>query len=382
MKLDRSEIIFKEKLEEISLANFGHGGNVKEMGRNYNMDWKRIIDFSANINPLGMPKSVKDSIKENLEEIEKYPDLSYYELKEAVSEYENKKLDRADIISRDNLILGNGAAEVIYSVVRAINPDKTMILAPTFSEYEESVSSISKEIVIYNLKEDDDFALTDSILKEINDDINMIFICNPNNPTGSIVSKELLIKILKHSKLTNTFVVVDESFLDFIDDDFSIIPCIEEYKNLIVIKSLTKFFALPGLRIGYGLSSNKELCEKISKMFPAWNINILADISARVCLKDEKYIAETIDFMEKERIYLYNELKKVNYLKVYEPSVNFIFFKINKSMELKKELLKRNILIRSCSNYRGLDERYFRIAVKGHEENIKIINALNSIINL
>ena len=175
---------------------------------------------------------------------------------------------------------------------------------------------------------------------------------------------------------------MDESFLDFIDDDFSLISCIEEYKNLIIIKSLTKFFALPGLRIGYGLSSNKELCEKISKMFPAWNINILADISARVCLKDEKYIAETIDFMEKERIYLYNELKKVNYLKVYEPSVNFIFFKINKSMELKKELLKRNILIRSCSNYRGLDERYFRIAVKGHEENIKIINALNSIINL
>lgn len=361
------------------MANFEHGGNVKEICRKYNLNWKEIIDFSANINPLGMPKRVKDSIKGNLEEIEKYPDISYYELREAISEYENKKLGGINIVLRDNLILGNGAAEVIYSVVRAISPNKTMIISPTFSEYEKAVLSISKDIVRYNLKEEDNFSLTDSILEAINDDIDMIFICNPNNPTGSIVSKELIINILKRSKLTKTFVVVDESFLDFINDDLSMISYIDKYTNLIIIKSLTKFFALPGLRIGYGLSKNIELCEVSSKMTPAWNVNTLADISARECLKDKKYIAETIDLMEKERNYLYNEIRKVNYLKVYEPSVNFIFFKTNISIDLKKELLKRNILIRSCSNYNGLDEKYFRIAVRGHEENIKIINALNSI---
>lgn len=357
------------------MANLGHGGNVKEISRNYNINYKEIIDFSANINPLGMPDSVKKCIIENLDEIEKYPDISYLELRKEIVEYENNRL-KDDVVSSENIILGNGAAEVIYSIVRGINPEKTIILAPTFSEYEEAVSSISKEVVLYYLKEDDDFRLTDEILKEINNDINMIFICNPNNPTGSVVSKELLIKILNRAKITDTFVVIDESFLDFMKENFSMISFINKYTNLIIIKSLTKFFALPGLRIGYGLCKNKNLCEKAAKMIPAWNINILADISARTCLKDKKFIKETMDFMEKERNYLYNELKKVNYLKIYKPNVNFIFFRINKNIDLKKELLKKNILIRSCSNYHGLDERFFRIAVRTHEENVKILNSI------
>lgn len=363
------------------MANFGHGGNVKEISRNYNIDWKEIIDFSANINPIGMSDNVKKSIMENLNEIEKYPDISYFELKEAIGEYENSRLNN-DIVSNENIILGNGAAEVIYSLVRGINPNKTIILAPTFSEYEEAVSSISKEVILYNLKEEDDYRLTEDVLQEIHDDIDLIFICNPNNPTGALVSKEVIMKILEKSVITGTYVVIDESFLDFLKDDLSMIAHISEYENLIILKSLTKFFAVPGLRLGYGISADKHLCERAAKMIPAWNINILADVCARVCLKDKKYIDETIDFMEKERNYLYNELKKVNYLKVYEPSVNFIFFKVKNEMDLKKELLKENILIRSCSNYHSLDERYFRIAVRTHEENIRMLNALNSILNM
>ena len=362
------------------MANYGHGGNIKEISRNYNIKPEDIIDFSANINPLGMPDSAKESIINNLKQIERYPDISYSDLRNEIKIYENNKLGH-DIVSSDNIILGNGAAEVIYNIVRAINPKKTMIMAPTFSEYEEAVLSISKEIVLYELKESDDFKLTEDILKEIKKDIDMIFICNPNNPTGSVVSQELLLKILNTID-TNTFVVIDESFLDFIRDDFSMISYLNKYDNLIVIKSLTKFFAIPGLRIGYGLCGNKHFSQKAAKMFPAWNINILADICARICLNDKKYIDDSIDFMEKERIYLYNELKKVNYLKVYEPSVNFIFFKVKNEMDLKKELLKENILIRSCSNYHSLDERYFRIAVRTHEENIRMLNALNSILNM
>ena len=360
------------------MANFGHGGNIKEISRNYNINCNEIIDFSANINPLGMPNSVRECIVNNLNQIEKYPDISYFDLKRTISEYENERADK-DIISSENIILGNGAAEIIYSVVRGANPKKTMILAPTFSEYEEAVSAISKEVILHNLEEENNFKLTDNILKEIINNINLLFICNPNNPTGTIISRELLIKILNCARSTNTLVVIDESFLDFLRDDFSMISFIHEYKNLIIIKSLTKFFALPGLRIGYGLA-NKELSKRISKMVPAWNINIFADVCARICLKDKKYIEETVDFMEKERNYLYNELKKVNYLKIYEPSVNFIFFKINKKIDLKEELLKKNILIRSCSNYHNLNEMYFRIAVRTHEENIKILKAINSIL--
>ena len=225
------------------MANYGHGGNIKEISRNYNIKPEDIIDFSANINPLGMPDSAKESIINNLKQIERYPDISYSDLRNEIKIYENNKLGH-DIVSSDNIILGNGAAEVIYNIVRAINPKKTMIMAPTFSEYEEAVLSISKEIVLYELKESDDFKLTEDILKEIKKDIDMIFICNPNNPTGSVVSQELLLKILNTID-TNTFVVIDESFLDFIRDDFSMISYLNKYDNLIVIKSLTKFFAIP-----------------------------------------------------------------------------------------------------------------------------------------
>lgn len=363
------------------MANYGHGGNVKEISRTYNIKPEDIIDFSANINPLGMPESAKECIINNLNQIEKYPDISYYDLKEDIRRYENSRLDY-DIVLSSNIILGNGAAEVIYNVVRAINPHKTLIMAPTFSEYEEAVSSISKETIIYELKESDDFKLTEEILKVINNDINMIFICNPNNPTGSLVSQELILKVLVRASETNTSVVIDESFLDFVKDDFSMISYLNKYDNLIIIKSLTKFFAIPGLRIGYGLCGNKYFSQKAATMSPAWNINILADICARTCLNDKKYINDSIDFMEKERIYMYNELKKVNYLQVYEPSVNFIFFKVKNKIDLKEELLKKNILIRSCSNYHGLDKRYFRIAVRTHEENIRMLNALNSISNM
>lgn len=363
------------------MANYGHGGNIKEISRNYNIKSEDIIDFSANINPLGMPNSAKECIVDNLNQIEKYPDISYFDLREDIQVYENSRLGH-DIVSGDNIILGNGAAEVIYNVVRAVNPKKTMIMAPTFSEYEEAVTSISKETVLYELKECDDFKLTEDILNSINNDIDMIFICNPNNPTGSLVSRELLLKIIKKASMTDSFVVIDESFLDFIRDDFSMIIYLNEYDNLIIIKSLTKFFAIPGLRIGYGLCGNKYFSQKTATMSAAWNINIFADICARTCLKDKKYIDDSIDFMEKERIYMYNELKKVNYLKVYEPSVNFIFFKVKNEIDLKKELLNKSILIRSCSNYHSLDERYFRIAVRTHEENIKILNALNSISNM
>ncbi len=370
---------FVIKMEEIIMANFGHGGNIKEISRKYNKDLKKLIDFSANINPLGMPEELKECINNHFCEIEKYPDISYYELKESIKKYENENLKHS-IVSRENIVLGNGAAEVIYSVVRAVNPKKTIIMAPTFSEYEEAVLAVSGEVILHYLKEEENFILNESVLEKIDESIDMIFICTPNNPTGALMSEKLLKKVLDKGQKTDTFVVVDESFLDFIKDGVSMIQFINKYNNLIVIKSLTKFFALPGLRMGYGVCGNKELCIKIEKMVPAWNINIFADICAQECLKNKKYISETIDFVEKERNYLYNELKKVNYLKIYKPKVNFIFFRIEKDMDLKRKLLEKNILIRSCSNYHGLNERYFRIAVRTHEENERILNELNLIL--
>lgn len=350
------------------MANFGHGGNAKEISRRNNIAYDKIIDFSANINPLGMPESVKKAIIENLNEAEKYPDITYYELKSAICNFEK--------INSNNLLLGNGAAEVLFNVVRAVNPRNSLILTPTFSEYEEAVNAINGKIIYYKLKEENQFHIQDNILNYISKDLDLLFICNPNNPTGVITERELILKILEKAAKDNVIVLIDESFLDFISEDLSMIRHINDYENLIIIKSLTKFFALPGIRIGYAISRSIKLIKKVESISPAWNINIFADIATKAGLKDENYIKNTIKYIADEKDYLYRELKKINILKVYEPSVNFILLQALTEIDLQKELLKHNILIRSCSNYSGLNNNFYRVAVKNHEENVKLIKSL------
>ncbi|AOR24260.1 threonine-phosphate decarboxylase CobD [Clostridium taeniosporum] len=353
------------------MANLGHGGNIKEISREKGIKYTDIIDFSSNINPLGMSNQVKKVIIDSMDDIEIYPDISYAELKRSISEYEG--------VNESYLILGNGAAEVLFNIVKALEPKKVLIPSPTFSEYKEAVECVNSEVELYNLKEEKFFCIDEDILKKITEEIDIIFICNPNNPTGVLTNKELLMKILTKSKESNIIVLIDESFMDFVEEDFSMINALSNFDNLIILKSLTKFFAIPGLRIGYSLCSSKDIVSEVYKITPAWNINAFADISTRASLKDKNYIKKTIQYMEKERAFLYNGLKEVKNLRVYKPSVNFIFFKCDFDIDLKSELLKYNILIRSCSNYDNLDKYYYRVAVKNRENNTKLINCLKSI---
>ena len=356
------------------MSNVVHGGNVEELSRKYNLKKENIIDFSANINPLGVSDSVKKSIIEAINEIKIYPDITYYNLKNSISIYEK--------INSNYITLGNGAAEVIFNLVRVINPKKGLVLAPTFGEYEEALLSIDSEIEYYYLKEGNNWNIEQDIIEYIKDDIDIIFICNPNNPSGNLTNKELILKLLKKALKTNTIVAIDESFLDFVKDNnkYSSLEFIEEYKNLFIIKSLTKFFAIPGLRIGYGISSNKNLLDKFKSISVPWNINVLAEKSAISALKEEDYIKNTIEYIEKEKDNFYYELNKFNDLKVFKPSVNYIMFKIKRDIDLKEEMLKENILIRSCSNYNGLNKYFYRIAVKTKEENLKFIKLLKKIL--
>lgn len=354
------------------MANFGHGGNAKEISRKNNIDYEKIIDFSANINPLGISEKVKKRIIDNINVIEKYPDINYFELKNAISRFEK--------IRSEHIFLGNGAAEVLFNIIRAVNPKKTLIMAPTFSEYEEAVECIGKEVELYYLKEENEFKIQNDIMKRLNRSIELIIICNPNNPTGVLTKSDFLIELVKTAKKNNIKVLVDESFLDFIKEEYSVIKYTDIYDNLIIMKSLTKFFALPGLRIGYGICSNTELNKKIALNTSAWNINAVAEEAAKCALEDKAYIAETTLYIDNEREYLYNELLKFNSIKVFKPCANFIFFKLKDKIDLFSEFLQYNILIRSCSNYNGIDDAYYRIAIRAHEDNVKLIKELHKIL--
>lgn len=352
--------------------NLGHGGNVDEIMRQYNLQNGSIIDFSANINPVGISNKVKEEMILALNEIERYPDITYYDLKMGISRYDN--------VYYDNILLGNGAAEVIFNIVRGLKPKKVLLPQPTFSEYEDAVKSIDSDIEYYVIK-NEDYTLDNEFISLINESIDMIFICNPNNPTGVLTSKEYIKLVLERAKKYNAVVVIDESFIDFIEfkERCSVIQWCKEYKNLIVVKSLTKFFAFPGIRIGYGISGNNEIIEKVSRVSIPWSINTVATFGAIVALNQREYVEKTILYVKNEKEFLFNALSKFEKLSVYKPTVNFIFFKINSKFELKEQLIKEGILIRSCNNYKGLDSSYYRVAVRTREENIKLIEALKKI---
>ncbi|MGL5415957.1 MAG: threonine-phosphate decarboxylase CobD [Clostridium sp.] len=347
-----------------------HGGNILEIKRKYEIEGD-ILDFSANINPLGMNNKVKQGMLEAINSLEHYPDITYFDLKNAIKEYEN--------IGYENILLGNGAAEVIFNISRGLKPKKALLLAPTFSEYEESLKSVDCFIEYYKM--DDDFIIKEDFLDRLNESIDITFICNPNNPTGALTEKDFIIRVLDKGRDCNITVVIDESFLDFLNnkEKYSLIKTINEYNNLIIVKSLTKFFAFPGIRLGYGVTGNKEYLEQINKISISWNVNTIASIAGEIALKQEPYMKASIENLREEKDFLLRYLEEFKDIKIFEGHANFIFFKARE--DLKEELLKRGILIRNCENYIGLSKGYFRIAVRKREENIEFLKVLNIIYN-
>lgn len=352
--------------------NLGHGGNVEEIKRIYGLKENEIIDFSANINPLGISERVKEAMIKGINSIERYPDITYYELKKEISDFEK--------VALENIVLGNGAAEVIFNVVRGIKPKKALIVAPTFSEYEDALNSVECEVNHYVLK--DNYSVDNEFLEEIKEELDIIFLCNPNNPTGALIEKDFSLKVLEKAKKMNVIVVFDESFLDFVEDNYkySLIEELDNFKNLIIVKSLTKLFAFPGIRLGYGLSSNNNVIEKINSVGTPWSVNTVADYAGREALKDVEYIKNSVAYIKKENEFLYNGLEKFKDITTFKGAVNFIFFKLNKNIDLREKLIRRGIIIRSCSNYIGLDHNFYRVAVRTRKENKKLLEELSKVL--
>lgn len=353
-----------------------HGGNIYEAAKRYGIAPGEIIDFSANINPFGIPDSLKEAIISNIDILENYPDPEYESLVKSIGIY--NKVDEKFVIP------GNGATEVIFLIIGALAPQKALLLAPTFSEYERALRRYGSSVNYFLLKEENNFCLDkDEFLKNMKKDTDLIILCNPNNPTGQIVERKDLIEILEKCRESNTYLMLDEAFIEFIDneDKVSMEKFVDRFDNLFIIKALTKFFAIPGLRLGYGLTSNTRIREKIKDIREPWTINGFASIAAQTLLQDENYIFKSKEFFRDERKYLYESLKKIKELRVYKPEANYIFFKILKgNIDLKEELIKRKILIRDCSNYVSLSKGYYRAAIRDRVSNDKLINALKEVV--
>jgi threonine-phosphate decarboxylase len=281
-------------------------------------------------------------------------------------------------VSQDNLVVGNGATEIIYNFCSATISKNTPILIPipTFGEYEAAAKICGGNTQFFktmNLEED-----LAKFVKKIPKK-GIIFVCNPNNPTGALISKNFMLKIVKTAKARDTLVFVDECFVELTQNSQSIIHRIQSFENLFVLGSLTKSFGLAGLRVGYGIG-NKKLVSVLNKIKIPWSMSSLAEEAACLALSDRNFLTKTRKLIKAESVFLSKSISRLGWLSCFDTSTNFILIKtkINSKL-LQKKLLQKKILIRDCNTFRGLDNNHIRIAVRTHKENLKLLRALEAL---
>lgn len=354
------------------MKNLGHGANVEYMAKMYNKNQREIIDFSSNINPKVI-EGLEKYILEGLKECRSYPDINYTSLRSNISKYIN--------IKPEFIIPGNGATEIIYLLMKSIDK-RLAILNPTFSEYGRSAKLNDLEIVNLSLDKENNFKIDINSIKENMDKFDSLFICNPNNPNGKVQDLSNLLNLMVEN---NKLLIVDETFMEFVgnEEKYSLVKYIEKYENIFILKAVTKFFGMPGLRLGYGLTSNKKIIEKIYDYKEPWTINSFADNLSNYIFTDKKYIENSKNYYIKERNYMLDELRSINNIVVYDTDTNFVLIKLKdkKAYELKEQLFKEySILIRDASNFINLDDSFIRVAIKSHEENTILISHMKKIL--
>ncbi len=319
------------------------------------------LDFSANINPLGMPEAAQDALRAHIADFEAYPDPNCRALRRALAEKEG--------VGPENIVCGNGAADVIYRLAAAIRPETVLVTAPTFSEYEKAALEAGAEICRYHLREEAGFRTDAGILERI-PPRGAVFLASPNNPDGGILDEGLLKRIDERCRRLGTVLILDGCFGDFAETPLRIRP-------QVVIKAFTKNYAMAGLRLGYAVCEDRILAEKTAARGPCWSVSTPAQIAGLAALGDGDFILRTRRLVARERGFLSAALEGLGF-KVYPSKANFLLFR--GPVGLDEALLQRKIAIRCCSDYHGLGPEYYRAAVRTREENQRLIDAVSEIL--
>ena len=326
-------------------------------------------DFSVNTNPLGMPDPVKEALHQAVEEAENYPDIRAQALSAAVTEQLQ--------VRKEQLVFGNGASELFHAVLHAIKPSKILIPVPSFLGYEEAAKAIDCEVIFYEMKKEENFCLTDRILDVLDENISLVFLANPNNPVGNLVEPELIFQIAEKCRQCDITLVLDECFMELTgkEQTYSFFKRLDEFPNVVVIRAFTKLYAIPGVRLGY-LVCEQNLAEKIRLQLPEWNLSVFAQRAGVAAIKEQEYIARAVVCIQTQRQFLLEELQAAG-CSVFDSDADYLLF--YSEMPLYELFLQRGILIRDCSNFRGLQRGYYRIAVKSEEQNRMFAEVLRGI---
>ena len=351
-----------------------HGGNIFMASEELGIPEDKIMDFSVSINPLGMPKGVMKEIKRSLNNLSYYPDPDAKALRLEIAKYHN--------IDPKHIICGNGSTELIYLIIRALQPKRVLVPVPTFSEYERACKSYGARVINYGLKKENNFDIdVDEFIGVMwgkGELFDMVFLCNPNNPTGRLIQKKDVLRIAAAAKALKSYLIVDEAFIDFVPDA-SVIHEVEKNPYLIVIRSMTKFYALAGLRLGYGIFP-KRIVNILKQYKEPWTVNTLAQKAGIAALRDSMYEQETFRLFGQEKNFLETSFKKFG-IRYIPSSANYYLLRFSSAKQVSRRLKKNGILARDCSDFMGLEnDSYIRIAVKAHKDNAYLLKVLSKCI--
>lgn len=356
-----------------------HGSDLEKIEAIYHIPREEITSFAANVNPIGISPKLRSTLAEHIDDITGYPEREYTSLRKCIADYVDTDFK--------NIIVGNGSTELISLFIQILKPHKALILGPTYSEYEREVTLAGGTSRYYRLDESRSFSVhIDSLSKQLTESIDLLIVCNPNNPTSTAISRSDMRKILDICKENGIFVLVDETYVEFAEDLHTItaIPLTQFYNNIIVLRGISKFFAAPGLRLGYAVCGNRDLIKEVVGHQDPWTINTLAAIAGEIMFTDEDYIAETRQLISSERERICKKLDSFRDVNYYEPKANFILVKILRddvtAMDVFEAAIKKKLMIRDCSDFPFLDNRYFRFCIMMPEKNDELLAVIEELL--
>ena len=355
-----------------------HGSDIEKISEYYHIDQNSITNFAGNVNPLGLSPSVKEAVAAHVDLFSSYPDRDYKSLRNTIAEYCD--------VPADFILPGNGSSELISLLIETRAPKRTLILGPTYSEYSRELSFSGSTQEYYHLQEKRNFCLdVDDLCKTLENDYDFLILCNPNNPTSSAIPQDDLRKLASFCDKHDIFVMIDETYVEFAPDinEITAVPLTQEFTNLMVLRGISKFYAAPGMRLGYGITGNMDFLAKMREKQTPWSLNSLGAYAGELMFKDQEYIQKTRNLILSERDKLYKELKEIPTYKVYPAYANFILLKIQKpgltSSDAFEACIKEGLMIRDCASFQCLEGEFIRFCIMMPEDNARLLNVLKQL---
>ncbi|MGN0348309.1 MAG: pyridoxal phosphate-dependent aminotransferase [Roseburia sp.] len=352
-----------------------HGSDLETIEEQFGIKKEEIVSFSANVNPLGISPLLRATLADKIDIISTYPDREYTSLRKCIAAYCGTEYT--------NVVVGNGSTELISLFIQIAHPQKALVIGPTYSEYEREITLGGGTTLYYPLKENENFALNlEDFLSHLNESIDLLVICNPNNPTSSCISNTKMRHILDACKQYGIYVMVDETYVEFSEhmEEISAVSLTNYYNNIVILRGTSKFFAAPGLRLGYAITGNHDLIKAINTRQNPWTIHSLAVIAGETMFSDTAYIQATRQLITTERRRIYQAFQAHPDFKVYPPSANFMLARILRKEVTSENLFERAIrekmMLRDCSTFPFLNQKYIRFCVMKPEDNNRLMHCL------